>query len=87
MIILNAETKEKINEYHKNHGDIKIKIIKVIKDSKGYDAVLVRVRNKAGERYSCLDLMDAAGDFSELDGVLTEHEQEMVERFKEVNKL
>ena len=81
MIILSAETKERIKEYHRYHGDIRIKIVKVIKDSEGYDAVLVRVQNADGVRYSCLDLMDGVGDFSELDGVPTEREHELIERF------
>ena len=82
-ITLNEETKERIRDYHRYHGDTSIKAVKVIQDSEGYDAVLVRVTNSGGEKYSCIYLMDFEGDFSELTSVKTEYEADMVKDFEE----
>lgn len=80
-IVLNSKIKAKIRDYHKYHGDSKIEIVKVIQDTEGYDAVLVRVVNSQGEKYSCIDLMDIQGDISEFDSIPTENESILVEQF------
>jgi len=82
-IVLDTGTKERIRNYHRYHGDTSIKIIKIIQDSEGYDAVLVRVTNSNGEKYSCIDLVDLEGDIAELTSVKTEFELDMIKAFKE----
>jgi hypothetical protein len=82
-IVLDTGTKERIRNYHRYHGDRSIKIIKVIQDSNGYDAVVVRVVNSNGEKYSCIDLMDLEGDIAELTSVKTEYEADMIKSFED----
>ena len=82
-IVLSAAVKERIENYHKYHDDTKIEIVRVIQDSDGYDAVLVRIIDSRGNRYSCIDLIDLDGDFTELTSVKTEYELEMIKDFKE----
>jgi hypothetical protein len=77
-MILTKQIRQKIKDYHEYHGDKNIKIIRVIKDADGYDAVLVHVNGDT----SCLDVMDGDGDFSELYSCATENEIVMVERFE-----
>lgn len=77
-MILTKQIRQKIKDYHEYHGDKNIKIIRVIKDADGYDAVLVHVNGDT----SCLDVMDMYGDFSELYSCATENENEMIERFE-----
>jgi hypothetical protein len=81
-IVLSAAVKKKIESYHKYHDDTEIEIVRVIQDSDGYDAVLVRVTDSHGDRYSCIDFMDSEGDFSEFNSVEIERELEMVENFE-----
>lgn len=81
-IVLSAAVKKKIEKYHKYHDDTEVEIVRVIQDSYGYDAVLVRVTDSCGNRCSCIDLMDLEGDFSEFDGVELERELEMIENFE-----
>ena len=82
-IILSDTIKQKIKDYHQYHGDKSVKIVRVIQDSEGYDAVLVRVVSSNGEKYSCIDLIDLEGDFAELTSVKTEYELDMVKSFEE----
>ena len=82
-IVLSDTVKQKIKDYHRYHGDKSVKIVRVIQDSEGYDAVLVRVANSKGEKYSCIDFMDSEGDFSEFMGVKTEYEMDMIKDFEE----
>lgn len=80
-VVLSKAVKEKIKKYHRYHHDTSIKIVKVVKDSDGYDGVLVRVTNVAGYKYSCIDVMDLQGDFSEIDSAPTEDESELIKWF------
>ena len=82
MLCLSKSSKrKKIKKYHRYHHDTSIKIVKVVKDSDGYDGVLVRVTNVAGYKYSCIDVMDLQGDFSEIDSAPTEDESELIKWF------
>ena len=81
-IVLSDTVKQKIKDYHRYHGDKSVKIVRVIQDSEGYDAVLVRVTDSHGDRYSCIDFMDSEGDFSEFNSVEIGRELEMVENFE-----
>ena len=82
-IVLSDTVRQKIKDYHRYHGDKSVKILRVIQDSEGYDAVLVRVINSNGEKYSCVDLIDLEGDVAELTSVKTEYELDMVKNFEE----
>jgi hypothetical protein len=82
-IVLSGTVKQKIKDYHRYHGDTSIKIVRVIQDSDGYDAVLVRVIKSNGEKYSCIDLVDLEGDFAEFTSVKTEYELDMIKDFEE----
>jgi len=80
-VVLSKTVKEKIKSYHRYHGDTSIKIVKIVKDSDGYDGMLVRVVNAEGCKYSCIDVMDIQGDFSEFGSMPTENESELIEWF------
>ena len=82
-IVLSDTVRKKIKDYHRYHGDKSVKILRVIQDSEGYGAVLVRVINSNGEKYSCVDLIDLEGDVAELTSVKTEYELDMVKNFEE----
>ena len=74
------ELRREVREYHEFHGDTSCKIIKVVRDEDGYPALLVRVRNAAREKYSCIDSA-AGGYISETASCPREDEAAMVEWF------
>ena len=68
------ELRQMVKEYHEYHGDRSSRIVKVVRDDVGYPALLVRVRNRAGAWYSCID--SYGGDYiSEIASTPTDDEE------------
>lgn len=83
---ITPELRRLVKEYHDYHGDRTCRIVKVIYDEEGYPALLVRVRNCDGDKYSCIEgySRDSTGDgyISEICSCPTEDEKAMVEWFE-----
>lgn len=71
------ELRQMVKEYHEYHGDRSCRIVRVVRDDVGYPSLLVRVRNRAGERYSCIDGY-GGGYISEIASAPTEDEEGLV---------
>lgn len=52
---ITPELREKVREYHLDQGDKRCRVVRVVRDEKGFPFALVRITDAKGIKRSCID--------------------------------